>query len=94
MFPFGVPCWLKDQLAQFDATPVAPHFSITAPALFGSKRMSVNAGSAFGVGTDTVMAIVRPLLLALTLIAIVLWLASKTGGFGGGGGSTAGSGEE
>jgi hypothetical protein len=92
VFPFGIPCWMRDQLAAFTAAPVAPHFAFGAPAVIGGGTVDVNVGTVFGVDISSIMAIARPLLLAAALISIVIWLGgmamggSTSSGVSGGGG--------
>jgi len=90
VFPFGVPCWLKNQLGSFvSATPQAPSFSIGTPALFGGGSIDVNLDHPFGADLSSIMAVVRVVLLAVSMIGLVVWLAGfalggSTGGSGGG----------
>jgi len=84
VFPFGVPCWVKNQVTSLDASPVAPHLSWPTP--YGA--MEVDAGNIWGYDFGSVMTVVRPILLLTSLVGIVFWLASFSG-MGSDSGSTA-----
>lgn len=80
VFPFGVPCWLSDQLAQFSTTATAPSFSMSIPAVLGGGSFAIDFGNdLFGVSLSTVMDIVRPVLLFFAAIGIMRWLAGAAG---------------
>jgi hypothetical protein len=88
VFPFGAPCWLATQLGQFNAAPVAPSFTVGTP--FSGSNIVVDLGSIFGVDFSTVMGVVRPVLLVLSFIGLMVWLAGLAmGGSTGGGGDAA-----
>jgi len=96
VFPFGVPCWTATQLAAFNASPVAPTFDMNLPftscgSAGATCGIHANLGSVFGVDTSSVMSYIRPILLAVSLIGIVWWIAGfALGGSTGGGGGNEG----
>jgi hypothetical protein len=96
VFPFGIPCWLGNQLSAFVSTsPQAPVFDIPLPNVVCSTdpncRLHIDLGNVFGFDTSTVMGLVRPVLLAISLIGLVVWLGGMAmgGSTGGGGGAEA-----
>lgn len=72
VFPFGAPCWVFEQLASLEASPVAPAFSVGTP--YG--LLHVDLGNVAGVDLDSLMAAVRPILLVLATLGLVMWLAT------------------
>jgi hypothetical protein len=91
VFPFGLPCWLVGQLESLVATPEAPHFAITTPM----GEIVVDLTSVFGVSLSGLMEAVRPILLFVSFIGLMFWLAGMAmgGSTGGGGGGDSSSGE-
>jgi hypothetical protein len=97
VFPFGIPCWIHDSLSGgLTATAQAPSFSVALPdgVCRSNPQCAIegNLGNVFGVDLSSVMNVVRPILLFLSLLALGVWLAgmamggSTSGGGGGGGG--------
>lgn len=85
VFPFGVPCWVKNQVEQLVTTSTPPAFTIPVP--FFSTGLHVDLGSAFGVDTGIFMDVWRPTIGFATLVGIVVWLAGfALGGHSGHGG--------
>lgn len=86
VFPFGIPCWIGNQLSALTAPAEAPKFSIGLPL---NQQLTVDLGDVFGANLGDIMAVVRPLLLFLATLGIVLWLGGMAmGGSTGGGGSS------
>lgn len=73
VFPFGVPCWLYQQVQQFNAAPVAPSGTITTP--YGN--ISIDLSNVDGVDFGQVMAYARPIMLFMCFAGWVLWLARR-----------------
>jgi hypothetical protein len=92
VFPFGVPCWLKNQLGQFTSTtPQAPAFSIGTPSLLGGGNLNVNLDHPFGADLSGIMSVLRIVLLVVSFLGLMLWAAGFAlgGSTGGGGGAEA-----
>ncbi len=90
VFPFGIPCWLSSQLNALSSTATAPSFSIGLPAAICGRgcALNVNLDHPFGADLSAVMATARPILLVLSFVGLVVWLAGiALGGSTGGGGS-------
>lgn len=94
VFPFGIPCWIGNQLSQFNSGAVAPHFDIGMPALFGGGNLDVNLDHPFGADLSGMMAVARPVLLVLATLGLVYWLGGMAMGGSTGGGGSAGESEE
>jgi hypothetical protein len=89
VFPFGIPCWIANQLQPLNGGATAPNFQIGVPSLIcsGCAPLSIDLNAPFGVPLSSIMAVIRPLLLFLSFLGLVYWL----GGFALGG-STSGGG--
>lgn len=90
VFPFGIPCWIGNQLSEFvSTTPQAPSFSIGTPSLLGGGNLNVNLDHPFGADLSSVMAICRVVLLVVSFLGLIYWLAGFAlgGSTGGGGGA-------
>ena len=95
VFPFGLPCWLVNQIGQFaSGTSSPPAFSISTPSLLGGGNLTVDLNHPFGADLSGIMAIVRPVLLLLATIGIFVWLAGMAMGGSTGSGRTANESEE
>lgn len=86
IFPFGIPCWVANQLGGFAASAAAPAFSIGLP---WDQTLTVDLNNPFGADLGSIMAVVRPVLLFVSFVALVIWLGGMAmgGSTGGGGGS-------
>jgi hypothetical protein len=92
VFPFGLPCWLVGQLGAFASVgATAPSFSVGMPAAVCSDGcdVDVDLDHPFGADLSGVMAIVRPVVLVMSFIGLMIWIAGfgLGGSTGGGGGS-------
>jgi hypothetical protein len=89
VFPFGVPCWVRDQINQLVTTSTPPAFSLPVP--FFSTSLGINLGTVFGVDTGAFMDVWRPTIGFVTLVGITVWLAGfALGGHSGHGGGDGG----
>jgi hypothetical protein len=90
VFPFGLPCWIGGALSQLaSVAPQAPSWSISTPQVLGGTPLNIDLGNIFGFDFSSVMGVVRPVLLFLSLIGLVVWavglaMGGSTGGGGGG----------
>ena len=88
VFPFGLPCWISNQLGGFSAPAVAPSVKIAIPQIFGGGSTDIDLGATiFGVQLDSLMQYVRPVLLISAAIGLMVWLAGMAMGGSTGGGS-------
>lgn len=87
-FPFGVPCWLVNQLQTVQTAATAPDIRVGMPAAVAGPGgvLDINFDHPFGFDLTGFMGILRPILLVLSFLGIVWWLASLSMGGGGGGG--------
>jgi hypothetical protein len=89
VFPFGVPCYVIQQIEAINASPVAPDFTVGLPTGHGhSASVTVNAND-LPVDVRTIFSVVRTLFLVMTGTGVVMWLVRRHGS-GGSGGDNAG----
>ena len=89
VFPFGIPCWIVNQLGQFIASPVTPTFDVpvgAASGVLGSQVLHIDLGDVFGLNTNVIMQYARPILLFMAFAGFLLWIGHWGSGSGGGGG--------
>lgn len=76
VFPFGVPCWIANQLSVFTASPVAPSATFHS-VKFGNQPLTIDLSNVDGADLSSVMEYVRPILVLITLVVFITWLANR-----------------
>jgi hypothetical protein len=94
VFPFGIPCWLVNQVSPLEGAAVAPVWSVSYPAVIGGGSMTIDLAHPFGADMNGFMSIFRGVLLVLSFVGLIMWLGGMAlGGSTGGGGGSGGSAE-
>ena len=84
-FPFGVPCWLVNQIGQLVTTAEPPAFTLSLPF---HQSLTIDLGHVLGTSTAPLLDVVRPAILFTAFVGILVWMAGfAVGGSTGGGGS-------